>query len=401
MDIIEEAKAIFEEKDFFSDGQKIAYAIDHFGLSIEELQKMSDKSELAPTSIVEMLIAQEEREGSADKAVDFFRNYSEEIAADNIRNTYEEYMSGSNEGYYQAFNDYIEDSKNIAYVKTGFQQLDKILEGGLHEGLYVVGAIPSLGKTTWVTQISDNMAFYGNDVLFFSLEMSRFDLMARSISRLTARRYKDLGEHQYSDFKTARGIIDGKRYEGYSEREQKVIAFAKNAYANFAKRIRVIEGSGDVGIKDIREAVETHLRITHRTPAVVIDYLQLIAPFDPKLSDKQNMDKATLELKRIARDFKTPVLAISSFNRSNYNTKVSFGSFKESGAIEYCADVVIGLQLEGVGEADFDVDVAKQQSPRHVEALVLKNRFGKTGETIKYDYFPAHNYFREEPKKFE
>ncbi len=59
-----------------------------------------------------------------------------------------------------------------------------------------------------------------------------------------------------------------------------------------------------------------------------------------------------MELKRISRDFKTPVIGISSFNRDNYNNAVSMQSFKESGAIEYSSDILIGLQNKGAGEKD-------------------------------------------------
>jgi replicative DNA helicase len=60
-----------------------------------------------------------------------------------------------------------------------------LLDDGLYEGLYIVGAMSSLGKTTFVTQIGDQIANNGTDVLIFSLEMSRYELMAKSISRLT------------------------------------------------------------------------------------------------------------------------------------------------------------------------------------------------------------------------
>ena len=60
----------------------------------------------------------------------------------------------------------------------GVCALDRALDGGLYEGLYIVGAISSLGKTTLVTQIGDQIASGGQDVLVFSLEMARAELMA-------------------------------------------------------------------------------------------------------------------------------------------------------------------------------------------------------------------------------
>src|SRR5699024_10690174 len=59
----------------------------------------------------------------------------------------------------------------------------------------------------------------------------------------------------------------------------------------------------------------------------------------------------------------------------------------------YSTDVLIGLQPEGVGEGDFDVNRAKQADPRHVEAVILKNRNGRTGSTLEFSYSPAFNLF--------
>ena len=89
---------------------------------------------------------------------------------------------------------------------------------------------------------------------------------------------------------------------------------------------------------------------------MLIDYLQIVAPADMRATDKQNTDKAVLELKRISRDFKIPVIGISSFNRDSYKAgggvnqgKVSMTDYKESGAVEYSADVLIGLEFAGAG----------------------------------------------------
>ena len=121
----------------------------------------------------------------------------------------------------------------------------------------------------------------------------------------------------------------------------------------------------------------------------------MLSPFDIKATDKQNIDKAVLELKRISRDFKIPVIAISSLNRPGYKGKIAFEAFKESGAIEYTSDVIIGLQLKGAGVDGFDVDAAKSKEPREMEVCILKNRNGKTGGKIDFEYYPKFNYFKE------
>ena len=100
-------------------------------------------------------------------------------------------------------------------------------------------------------------------------------------------------------------------------------------------------------------------------------------------------------LKQIAEKYDVPVLAISSFNRDNYTKPVCMQSFKESGGVEYSSDVLIGLQFAGIGDQGFDIDAAKKENPRSIEAVILKNRFGECGGKIAFEYNAACNCFRE------
>ena len=68
-------------------------------------------------------------------------------------------------------------------------------------------------------------------------------------------------------------------------------------------------------------------------------------------------------------------------------------AFKESGSIEYSADVLLGLQLKGMGTEGFDIDQAKQGPTREVELKILKNRNGPVGGIIYFEYSPKINYF--------
>lgn len=285
----------------------------------------------------------------------------------------------------------IHENANTPSITTGFTKLDKVLDGGLYEGLYIVGAISSLGKTTLITQIGDQIAQNGKDVLLFSLEMAKTEIMAKSISRQTIINCN--GDNRIA--KTTRGITDGARWKGYSKVETDLLYKAVLDYGGYATRIYIHEGMGNIGVDQIRRTVDSHIKFTGNYPVVIIDYLQILEPYEMKASDKQNTDKAVLELKRISRNYKIPVIGISSFNRQNYEEAVSMKSFKESGAIEYSSDVLIGLQLEGVGSKSFNVDEEKKRDPRKVQLKILKNRNGKSGDTISYEYFPAFNYFME------
>ena len=304
------------------------------------------------------------------------------------------YLQTSAQGHLSAFIDGIAQSVDTPCLPTGFKTLDEALDGGLYEGLYIVGAISSLGKTTLVTQIGDQIAAGGHDVLIFSLEMARTELMAKSLSRHTLE--LALAAKMGTIYaKTARGITDGMRYARYGDREREIIRQAVVQYANYAGRIFIEEGVGDIDVTRIRERIARHIDLTGNTPVVIVDYLQIVAPYNERATDKQNMDKTVLELKRISRDFKLPMVAVSSLNRMSYGQKISMEAFKESGAIEYSSDVLIGLQLRGAGEAGFDPTEAKKKNPREIEAVILKHRNGQVGGKIAFEYYPMFNFFKE------
>ena len=292
------------------------------------------------------------------------------------------------------FVDGISESVNTEVIPTGFEALDSMLDGGLYEGLYCIGAISSLGKTTFALQMADQIAAQGHEVLVFSLEMSRNELIAKSISRNTFRRVKQSGgimQHA----KTTRGIISCKKYNSYCQAEKELIRASINDYEKIAGNIFIREGIGDVTAETFTKQVSEHIESGHKPPVVIVDYLQILSPKNEKWTDKQNTDSAILTFKRLSRDYKIPVIVISSFNRENYSVKVSMQAFKESGAIEYSTDVLIGLQLKGVGNKNFDIDQAKSKNPREVEAVILKNRNGRTGGKIGFDFYAMFNCFVE------
>ncbi len=307
----------------------------------------------------------------------------------------------------QDFLDNIEKSKTATCIPTGFSCLDALLDGGLYAGLYIVGAISSLGKTTFCLQIADQIADQGVDVLIFSLEMARDELIAKSVSRITA--MEDLRQYGSTvHAKTTRGILTGARWASYNRKEQEIICDSMEVYKGYASNLFITEGVGDVGVEQIRNKVRRHVQITGKKPVVLIDYLQIIAPADPRATDKQNTDKAVLELKRLSRDYGIPVIGISSFNRDNYKAPVNLASFKESGAIEYSSDVLLGLQYAGMdymeGEDDKkrekriremmeqNMKNAKEGKAQKIQVKVLKNRNGSKGDT-QMDFYPKFNWF--------
>lgn len=277
-------------------------------------------------------------------------------------------------------------------LSTGFPSLDEALDGGLYEGLYILGAVSSLGKTAFCMQIADALARQGQDVLIFSLEMSEYELMARSISRETFLADTTPGK-QLS--KTVRGILDGRRWGGYTARERTHLEEAMSTYGAYADRLYIHQGDHSTGLDEITTQVEIHIAQTGRVPVVLIDYLQIIAPVDVHFTDKQNTDRVVTALKKLSRVHEATVLAISSFNRENYNTPASMASFKESGGIDYSADVLIGLQARGAGGKGFDLEAEKQKDPRELELKILKNRTAALRGPIPLRYYSAYSCFEE------
>lgn len=295
-------------------------------------------------------------------------------------------------GRMEALERYIAEQAARPAWKTGFPGLDAALDGGLYPGLYVLGAISSLGKTAFCMQIADQLAQAGTAVLVFSLEMSAFELMARSISResflLDGTRGKKLA-------KTVRGVLDGKRYRMYSGQETEHLAAAKERYAAYAGRLWFREGDHETGMDYIRREVLRHIEETGERPVVLIDYLQIIAPADVHFTDKQNLDRTVCALKKLSRERELAVLAISSFNRENYNVAATMSAFKESGGIDYSADVLLGLQAQGAESRSFNIDEEKRKDPRELELKILKNRTAGLGKPIPFRYYPAFSCFSE------
>ncbi|PKE20726.1 DnaB-like helicase C-terminal domain-containing protein [Macrococcoides caseolyticum] len=307
---------------------------------------------------------------------------------------------------------FFEDMKgsiNTPAISTGFDTLDNILDGGLYEGLYFVGAISSLGKTTMVTQIVDHIASNGQDVIFISLEMSANEIISKGISRLT-KINADLNNLPQDCMKSAREITRVEWHKDYTDKAKMNIRESIKDYQKIGEHLWIHEGIGNIGVEEIKAITEAHINRTGTPPVIVIDYLQILAPYSERATDKQNTDKAVLELKRLSRDKKIPVIAISSLNRMSYNDPISMASFKESGAIEYSSDVLLGLQFKGVEknkqwsenpQQKFDVDKAKEKQVREIELKILKNRNGMTGGVVDFEYTPKFNHFVDRGKRIE
>lgn len=156
----------------------------------------------------------------------------------------------------------ISDFQKFSKRKTGFPNLDRKI-GALYPGLYVLAAISSLGKTTFALQMADQLAEQGEEVLFFSMEQSRFEIAAKSLARQIA--MQDISKDI-----TSLDIRKGK----YAETPEVLEKYK----ATVGDRLSVIELNFNGTIGYIRQYIENHIKRTGTSPTVFVDYLQILQP---------------------------------------------------------------------------------------------------------------------------
>lgn len=289
-------------------------------------------------------------------------------------------------------------------IKTGFSNLDKALGGEINAGVMTIGGLSSLGKTSLILQIADQIALEGKrDAIYFSLEMSAKELVAKSISRLTyLLNGKDLA-------KTTAGIMQKSRWKRYGADDRNAIYNAFTAYKAISQRLYFIEPSKAYSAQDIADAVREHIKTTKRKPVVFVDYLQILSPITQRATDKQAVDENMTALKRLSAQEGLLIVLVSSLSRSNYNSAIDMASFKDSGSIEYSSDYLLGLDLQDFYRKPFtDLDPAKsstqirgivksakEKTPREIAVSVIKNRNGETGGLASFSFYPMFNCFIE------
>lgn len=258
-----------------------------------------------------------------------------------------------------------------AVMSTGIAGLDKVLDGGLHAGLTVLGAVSSMGKTSLMLQMADTLAAAGRNVLFITIEMSRMELIAKSAVRGTRER--------------ARPLLDGRLPEN------KVRSLISAYRQKTGGRVELWEPDAPLTPAFLDEKVSAFCE-QHESPVLFLDYLQLVAPVRAGMTEKQTADAAVAMLKQLARRYEMPVIAASSLNREAYrpgSAEPGLSAFKESGSVEYSADLLLVLKYRT------DADKEIKTAPRHLALTILKNRFGATGESIPLDYEPEKELFRD------
>lgn len=281
-------------------------------------------------------------------------------------------------------------------ISTGWDSLDNALDGGLYEGLYVIPGTPGTGKTALALQMAFQIAQQQKDVLYISMEMSEEELYERHISRISYQLFWHDEKNRHKA-KTVHSMIQ----------EGKTVAQARDVFKKVAPYLRTECSVGTTDADDIRRIVENYEYELNSLPVVFIDYLQILKAHDTHMTDKQAVDYNVLRLKQLSRDFKIPVVILSSMNRMSYADVISMAALKESGAIEYTADVCLGLQhanMEQIktgtstGKAEKTLRQMKGKSERDMEIVILKNRNGKIGEELPFKYYAMFHHFTDSTK---
>ncbi len=265
-------------------------------------------------------------------------------------------------------------------LRTGIPRLDQLL-CGLNRGLYLLAGSPGVGKTSLAMQIALHVA-RETPVVFVTFENSAASLVLKTLCASAAIKTIDV----------SRGFVD-----------PAPLSTAADELAEALGRLQLVEGDGSFTVGRLRALVRRALeqRGDEGSCLVVIDYLQLWSKVSQELrtlSDaRAKVDALGGELIALARRLDSPVLALSSQSRAggNYGRgggRASLDSLKESGDLEYSADVALFLTPE-------EDDQAEQGQPvRALELAIKKNRHGPVG-VVPMTFMADRGSFRETDTK--
>lgn len=305
---------------------------------------------------------------------------------------------------------YFQKERNM--ISTGIHSFDRALHGGLSNDLYILGAETSTGKSAFMQALAEAAAGSGIHVLYFALEMSRQEFVARGTSSVwfqvhgyqTGKDSITVSDILYPKYDESTGVFIQTPYDLY-EKEMDLW------FERYGSCIHIIEPElNGISAKEIAETV-TRFREKQRETGdfrpvmVFIDYLQILKadPSEKNQSDrKTKMDTAVTMLKTLAFKEQVPVIAASSVGRTNYGKTISTASYKESGDVEYTGGILLGWNWSGVTDAKNEAERSrvivecKEKGYREMCLEILKYRNAEKDQKIRLFYYPAYNFFSEE-----
>lgn len=244
----------------------------------------------------------------------------------------------------------------LSGLASGFYDLDSLIQGFQKSDLIIIAARPSVGKTALSLNVALNIVKnYQFPVLFFSLEMSKEQIMYRLLSiegNIDQTRLKN-GKLRKEDWKKVNKVIK-----------------------EIAKLPFFIDDTANLSIIDIKAKLKTILFEQRKIGLVIIDYLQLMQDSNLKNENRvQELSKITRSLKILAREFNIPIIALSQLSRNIENRvdkRPILSDLRESGSIEQDADVILMLSKN-------NYDIPNYQQSSIIELIIAKHRNGPTG----------------------
>jgi replicative DNA helicase len=234
------------------------------------------------------------------------------------------------------------------------------LTGGLHASeLIILAARPSMGKTAFAMNIAENVAIeQGEAVLFVSLEMAAIELADRMLC--------------------SRARVNGHRLRNGTISNDDLKRLVDTA-AEVSEAPMFVDDSPSRTVTEVAAAARRIQRQTGSLALVVIDYLQLLEPDNPRDSRQEQVSRMTRRLKGLAREMKVPILCLSQLNRQAEEGKdhrPRLSHLRESGAIEQDADVVLFVHREEYYHRGEEAEQLAGQA----EIIIAKQRNGPVGE---------------------
>ncbi|MDD4663085.1 MAG: replicative DNA helicase [Caldisericia bacterium] len=270
---------------------------------------------------------------------------------------------------------------HITGAKTGFYDLDNMLNGFQPSDLLILAARPSIGKTSLALNIATNIAKDSNmPVAIFSLEMSKEQLTERIIC--------SIAEINLQTFRT-----------GNFKKDQEDITFNKltNSFSTIYNLPIYIDDTPDISIMEVRSK-SRRLQADKGQFVLIVDYLQLMHSQERVENRVQEISKITRQMKHLARELKIPVLLLSQLSREiekRQDKKPILSDLRESGSIEQDADVVMFLHREnkeGGNENDTELMVAKQRNgPTGSISLYFEKQFTKFRSVLQGKDYQVDN----------
>lgn len=309
---------------------------------------------------------------SLSKGIDsegIYYQIEEMISKNDNENFFNQEVIDSSKVFDEVIQDYEEyvGKEKISGVTTGSRALDYVT-GGWKEGLVVIGARPSMGKTIVGLDLAKQSSKAGVPTLYVSLEMNGKDLFQRLIS-------SEVPEFAYTDLMN------------YRMKREDIDRIKTKASKGLKELPLFIYDSDNRDVNYIVNLITTQVR-RNKVGFVVIDYLQLMK--DSLIRDQSDFAQVSSisnKVQKLTRKLGIPIVALSQLSRNvegRADKRPMLADIRSSGNIEQDASIVIGLHRPAYYQDDTEYSELSEDEKHLIEFVVLKNRNGQTGTTKRY-----------------